>query len=132
MTVTAVIPARYASTRLPGKPLLEIGGKPMIQWVYERVSRASLVQNVLVATDDQRILNAVQAFGGKGVMTSPEHPSGTDRIAEAVEHLDSKIIVNVQGDEPFIDPEVVDSCVRPVMEDGSFPRGHALHTDQVP
>ena len=121
MTVTAVIPARYASTRLPGKPLLEIGGKPMIQWVYERVSRASLVQNVLVATDDQRILNAVQAFGGKGVMTSPEHPSGTDRIAEAVEHLDSKIIVNVQGEEPFIDPEVVDSCVRPVMEDGSFP-----------
>ena len=121
MRVTAVIPARYASTRLPGKPLSDIGGKPMIQWVYERVSLASLVENVLVATDDQRILDAVQAFGGKGVMTSPAHRTGTDRIAEAVKGLDAEIIVNVQGDEPFIDPVVIDACIRPIMEEGDSP-----------
>ncbi|MEK6777656.1 MAG: 3-deoxy-manno-octulosonate cytidylyltransferase [bacterium] len=121
MTVTAVIPARYASTRLPGKPLLKIGGKPMIQWVYERVGRASLVQDVIVATDDRRIHDAVQAFGGRCVMTSPNHTTGTDRLAEAAADLKSDIIVNVQGDEPLIEPGVIDACIRPMMDGGAFP-----------
>lgn len=121
MTVTAVIPARYASTRLPGKPLLKIGGKPMIQWVYERVGRASLVQDVIVATDDRRIHDAVQAFGGRCVMTSPEHTTGTDRLAEAAADLKSDIIVNVQGDEPLIEPGVIDACIRPMMDGDDFP-----------
>lgn len=121
MTVTAVIPARYASVRLPGKPLLKIGGKPVIQWVYERVSRASLVQDVIVATDDRRIQDVVRAFGGRCVMTSPEHATGTDRLAEVSEELKSGIIVNVQGDEPLIEPGVIDACVRPMMDGGAFP-----------
>jgi 3-deoxy-manno-octulosonate cytidylyltransferase (CMP-KDO synthetase) len=116
MTVTAVVPARYASTRLPGKPLADIDGKPMIQWVYERVGRASLVNDVIVATDDGAIFDAVSGFGGKAVMTSPDHPSGTDRLAEVAEKVDSEIIVNVQGDEPLIEPSVVDACVRPMLE----------------
>jgi 3-deoxy-manno-octulosonate cytidylyltransferase (CMP-KDO synthetase) len=121
MKVTAVIPARYASTRLPGKPLLKIGGRPMIQWVYEGVGRSSLISDVLIATDDQRILDAVHAFGGEGIMTSPDHPTGTDRLAEVAKKLDSEIIVNVQGDEPLIEAEVIDACVRPMLEGGDFP-----------
>ncbi len=120
MTVTAVIPARYASTRLPGKPLAEIGGRPMIQWVYERVHRASLVNGVVVATDDQRIVDAVEAFGGHALLTSADHPSGTDRLAEAARDLHADIIVNVQGDEPLIVPEVIDTCIRPMLEGGDF------------
>jgi 3-deoxy-manno-octulosonate cytidylyltransferase (CMP-KDO synthetase) len=120
MTVTAVIPARYASTRLPGKPLAEIGGRPMIQWVYERVDQASLVQNVVVATDDQRIVDAVEAFGGRAVMTSAEHQSGTDRLAEVARNLDADVVVNVQGDEPLIAAEVIDACVGPMLDGGDF------------
>jgi len=121
MTVTAVIPARYASTRNTGKPLLKIGGRPMIQWVYERVSRASLIQDVIVATDDRRIRDAVLAFGGRCVMTSPSHVTGTDRLAEAAQDLKAGIIVNVQGDEPLIEPGVIDACIRPMMDGGAFP-----------
>ena len=121
MNVAAVIPARYASTRLPGKPLLEIAGKPMIQWVVERVRRARTVGQVLVATDDPRIVEAVRAFGGRAVLTSADHPSGTDRIAEAVRGLDAAVVVNVQGDEPLIHPAVVDACVRPLLEGEEAP-----------
>jgi 3-deoxy-manno-octulosonate cytidylyltransferase (CMP-KDO synthetase) len=100
-----IIPARYASTRLPGKALADICGKPMIQHVVERASRAKLVERVLVATDDQRIADAVHAFGGDAVMTSRDCRSGTDRIAEAVRTLSGvDIVVNVQGDEPMIPP----------------------------
>ncbi len=120
MTVTAVIPARYASTRLPGKPLAEIGGRPMIQWVYERVDQAALVNDVVVATDDQRIVDAVEGFGGRAVMTSADHPSGTDRLAEVARQLDAEIVVNVQGDEPLIAAEVIDACVRPMIDGGDF------------
>lgn len=99
---TVIIPARYKSTRFPGKPLAEIGGMTMIERVYRRASLAS--DDVWVATDDQRIFDAVTAFGGKAVMTSPDHQSGTDRIREAAEKIapDSDVIINVQGDEPFI------------------------------
>jgi len=109
MKVLCVIPARYASTRLPGKPLLLLAGKPVIQRVYERALLAKKPEKVIVATDDARIEAAVIAFGGEAMMTSPDHPSGTDRLAEvALNFPDVDVIVNVQGDEPLIPPEVID------------------------
>lgn len=109
MKVLCVIPARYASTRLPGKPLALIAGKPMIQHVYERASRATIPSEVVVATDSELVAEAVRNFGGKVMMTSPEHPSGTDRLAEvALSYGDADVIINVQGDEPMIPPEVID------------------------
>jgi 3-deoxy-manno-octulosonate cytidylyltransferase (CMP-KDO synthetase) len=108
----AIIPARFNSTRFPGKPVAEIDGKTLIEHVYRRVERASLVTRILVATDDRRIAEAVQRFGGTVVMTRNDHPSGTDRLAEAAETLDSSaLIVNVQGDEPMIDPSDIDRAV---------------------
>jgi 3-deoxy-manno-octulosonate cytidylyltransferase (CMP-KDO synthetase) len=123
MRVTAVIPARYASTRFPGKPLADLGGKPMIQWVCEGAARCSLVDRVLVATDDARIADAVAAFGGTAVMTRADHPTGTDRLAEVAAGLDSDLIVNVQGDEPLIDPLMIEAAVRPLLADASIPMG---------
>ena len=109
MKVLCVIPARYASTRLPGKPLSMIAGKPMIQHVYERACQAQLPNEVVVATDNELVEKAVLDFGGKAVMTSPDHPSGTARLAEvALMYPDVDVIVNVQGDEPMIPPEVID------------------------
>jgi 3-deoxy-manno-octulosonate cytidylyltransferase (CMP-KDO synthetase) len=113
-TVTSaaiVIPARFGSTRLPAKPLLAETGKPLIQHVYERACLAKRARLVLVATDDTRILDAVESFGGWGVMTRAEHACGTDRIAEAARSLDADIIVNLQGDEPLIDPESLDQVI---------------------
>ncbi len=109
MKFIAIIPARYASTRFPGKPLADMGGKPMIQRVYEQVKRA--VHDVWVATDDSRIFETVKAFGGKAVMTSTDHRSGTDRIQEAYSKIgeDFDVVINVQGDEPFIQPEQIES-----------------------
>ena len=109
MSFTVVIPARYQSTRLPGKPLADIGGKPMIQWVYEQAKLAGADQ-VIIATDDQRVEEAVRAFAGEVCMTSPDHQSGTERLAEVVEKMniaDDHIIVNVQGDEPLIPPSII-------------------------
>ena len=106
-----IIPARYASTRFPGKPLAEIGGRPMIEWVYRRASQAESLQRVLVATDDERIAAAVRGFGGEAVMTSADHATGTDRIAEVAESLEEEVVVNVQGDEPLIDPQAIDQLV---------------------
>ena len=111
MRTIAVIPARYRSKRLPGKPLAEIHGKTMIQRVYERVTRASRLDEILVATDDERIRDAVVGFGGKAVMTSEAHPSGSDRIAEAVRNLNFDLVVNVQGDLPLLAPGDVDAAV---------------------
>ena len=108
MSAVVVIPARYASTRLPGKPLADIGGKPMIRHVYERAARAHHAEIVVVATDDRRVIDAVTAFGGQAQMTSPDHASGTDRIAEVTAQMnfDSQVVViNVQGDEPLIRPQ---------------------------
>ncbi len=109
MRVLCVIPARYESTRLPGKPLADIAGKPMIQHVYEQAAKAKRPEAVIVATDSELVEEAVKKFGGKAVMTSPEHPSGTDRIAEvALMYPDIDVIINVQGDEPMIPPEIID------------------------
>ena len=105
--VVGVIPARWASTRLPGKALVPICGKPLIQWVLERVRLATRLDEVLVATDDERIRSVVTALGGMAVMTREDHPSGTDRVAEAVAGRDAGIVINIQGDEPLIDPELI-------------------------
>jgi 3-deoxy-manno-octulosonate cytidylyltransferase (CMP-KDO synthetase) len=113
MTAIGLIPARYASSRFPGKPLVEIAGKTMIEHVYTRASQARSLSGVWVATDDERIAEAVRSFGGRVVMTRPDHPSGTDRIAEAAASLEADVVVNVQGDEPLLDPAVIDAVVAP-------------------
>jgi len=123
MGVTVIIPARYASTRFPGKPLAELCGKPMIQWVCERSSLCEVVDRVIVATDDERIAAAVRAFGGAVAMTRADHPSGTDRLAEVAEQLSDDLIVNVQGDEPLIEPAMIEAAVRPLLTDPSIPMG---------
>lgn len=111
MKILAIIPARYASTRFPAKPLAMLEDKPIVQRVYEQVAKA--VERVVVATDDERIYNAVVAFGGESVMTSPDHKSGTDRCAEAYKKLDCEadIVINVQGDEPFIEPAQIETLI---------------------
>ncbi|MFA6056393.1 MAG: 3-deoxy-manno-octulosonate cytidylyltransferase [Thermodesulfovibrionales bacterium] len=111
MPVAVIIPARYDSTRFPGKPLCTLKGKPLIQHVYENSKRSRLAQDVIVATDSETIFERVLAFGGKAVMTDKNHPSGTDRIAEVAASLDYDIIVNVQGDEPLIRPEMIDDVI---------------------
>ncbi len=116
MSVVIVIPARYGSTRLPGKPLLPLCGKPLIQWVYERAAQSTCATRIRVATDDARILDAVCAFGGEAVMTRVEHPSGTDRIAEAIAGIDAEVIINVQGDEPLIDPALIDALAESLAD----------------
>ncbi len=108
MRVAIVIPARFASTRLPGKPLLRETGKYLIQHVYERAAEAKCAESVIVATDDERIFDAVRGFGGRVVMTRGDHPSGTDRIAEVAAHIPADVIVNLQGDEPRIEPTALD------------------------
>ncbi|HTG18070.1 MAG TPA: 3-deoxy-manno-octulosonate cytidylyltransferase [Blastocatellia bacterium] len=113
----AIIPARYASTRLPSKPLLPIAGIPMIMHVVERASRAGLVGRVIVATDDQRIADAVRNQGGEARLTSPLAASGTDRVAEVAATLDAELIVNVQGDEPLIEPSTIDAAIEPLIDD---------------
>jgi 3-deoxy-manno-octulosonate cytidylyltransferase (CMP-KDO synthetase) len=115
----AVIPARYASSRLPGKPLAQIAGKPLIQHVVERTGQAQSLSRVLVATDDQRIKKAVEAFGGKAMLTRTDHRTGTDRVAEVAAHVPAEIYVDVQGDEPLIDPGTIDALVSAMREDGS-------------
>ncbi|MBI4595658.1 MAG: 3-deoxy-manno-octulosonate cytidylyltransferase [Candidatus Tectomicrobia bacterium] len=121
--VIAVIPARYASTRFPGKPLALILGKPMLQYVYERSNQAALVDKVVIATDDERITSAAESFGAEVVMTSPDCATGTDRIAEVSKRNKYKgfgLVVNVQGDEPLIDPKMIDSCVEVMLKNSKW------------
>jgi 3-deoxy-manno-octulosonate cytidylyltransferase (CMP-KDO synthetase) len=116
MKVLGIIPARYKSTRLEGKPLADIHGKPMIQYVYENARRARTLDRVVVATDDARICEAVRRFGGDVVMTSPLHACGTDRVAEVAAGCDAGIVVNIQGDEPLLDPKMIDECVEALKQ----------------
>lgn len=113
----AIIPARYSSTRLPGKPLLPLAGIPLIMHVVERAANARLVSRVIVATDDERIAEAVNAHGGEARMTSPNLTSGTDRVAAVAATLDDELFVNVQGDEPLIDPSTIDAAINGLLED---------------
>jgi len=124
--VVGLIPARYGSTRLPGKALKLIAGKPMIQRVCERCLDAKL-DLVAVATDDERIAEAVRGWGGTAIMTAAAHPSGTDRIAEAVRSIAADIVVNIQGDQPFIDPVMIDEAVQPLLDDAAVTMSTVIH-----
>lgn len=128
MRVIGVIPSRWGSTRFPGKSLHPICGKPLVQWVVEACQRAKQLDEVLVATDDQRIADAVAAFGGKAVMTRPDHPSGTDRVAEAANPADDDIVINIQGDEPLISPDLIDTLAERMKSD----TGWAMATAATP
>lgn len=127
MKAVGIIPARYHSTRLEGKPLMDIHGKPMIQWVYENVMKADVLDDVFVATDDQRIVEAVERFGGRAVMTSSEHTTGTDRIAEVARNLDVHVVINIQGDEPFITPTMINEVAAPLLADQDIPMCTLMH-----
>ncbi|MEK6564408.1 MAG: 3-deoxy-manno-octulosonate cytidylyltransferase [Candidatus Omnitrophota bacterium] len=116
MDVIGVIPARYGSTRFEGKVLADIHGKPMIQWVWEAAKKAKILDEVIVACDDKRIEEAVKSFGGKAVFTSKEHICGTDRICEVVNPLEVKVIVNIQADEPLLDPVMIENVARPLLD----------------
>lgn len=118
--IWAVIPARYAAARFPGKPLVSLAGKTMIQRVWERVRQATRIAKVVIATDDERILSAVKAFGGEAILTRPNHPSGTSRIAEVAASSNADIYINVQGDEPLIAPEAVDALAECIASDDSI------------
>ncbi|MDQ3021094.1 MAG: 3-deoxy-manno-octulosonate cytidylyltransferase [Bacteroidota bacterium] len=117
MKILGIIPARYSSTRLPGKPLILINGKPMIQRVYEQSKKSKLLNSVIVATDDKKIFHCVKNFGGEVMMTSTKHKSGTDRILEVAKKISCEIVVNIQGDEPFIDPKNIDKAIKPLIDD---------------
>jgi len=119
--VTIVIPARYASSRFPGKPLAVLWGKPVIQHVYERACRAGLADRVIVASDDERIGAAAQGFGAEVAITRPDHRSGTDRVAEVADRIEADLIVNVQGDEPLVDPDSIDAAIAPLVDQPSLP-----------
>ena len=119
-SVLAVIPARFESTRLPGKILADIAGRPMIEHVYRRASAARLVHAVIVATDDERIARAVRGFGGAAIMTRADHVSGTDRIAEVVAAHPCRAVVNLQGDEPLVEPDTIDAAVAPLLADSTI------------
>lgn len=123
MRIYALIPSRYGSSRFPGKPLAQIAGKPMIQWVYENVKKIKTLEGVYVATDDQRIYDAVSNFGGKALMTSSEHTCGTDRLAECVDILKldaDDVVLNIQGDEPLIKPEMILDLISTFDDDSVY------------
>jgi 3-deoxy-manno-octulosonate cytidylyltransferase (CMP-KDO synthetase) len=127
MSAVAIVPARYASTRFPGKALARIAGLPMLQRVVEGARQAKRVREVIVATDDERIAEACRAFGAPVAMTSPDHPTGTDRLAEASRGLSDAIVVNVQGDEPLIEGFVVDAAVAALEESPETPMSTVVH-----
>ena len=130
MKVICIIPARYDSTRFPGKPLADLCGKPMIQHVYDRVVKAKTVSHVAVATDDEKIFEAVRRFGGQAIMTSARHKSGTDRIAEAASKLDlsdSDVVVNIQGDQPVFEPSQIDEVAKPLLDDPTIPMSTLIY-----
>lgn len=120
MDVIGIIPARYGSTRFEGKVLADIHGKPMIQWVWEAAKKAKILDEVIVACDDPRIEETVKSFGAKVVLTSREHLSGTDRICEVVNPLEVNVVVNLQADEPLLDPVMIENVARPLLDDASL------------
>jgi len=127
MTAVGIIPARYAATRFPGKPLAPIAGRPMLEWVWRGAREAKHLREVLVATDDERIVRACEAFGARAVRTAPDHPTGTDRIAEVAATLADDVVVNVQGDEPLIAGFVIDAAVEALEADPEAPMATVVH-----
>jgi 3-deoxy-manno-octulosonate cytidylyltransferase (CMP-KDO synthetase) len=132
MKIIGVIPARYGATRFPGKALADICGKPMIQHVYERTIQVSCFDQVIVATDDVRIQQAVTVFGGNARMTSTQHTTGTDRLAEVAQSLDADIVVNIQGDEPLIHPVMIEQAIQPLLDDPDVAIGTLKHVIESP
>mgnify|MGYP001042931198 CR=1 FL=1 len=135
MKIYGIIPARYCSTRLPAKVLADIGGKPMIQHVYERARHSPSLDRLVVATDDERIFERVRNFGGEAVKTSPTHPSGTDRVAEAAQILraeEADLIVNIQADQPLFEPGMIDEVVGPFRLDPDLQMGALVHPIRTP
>ncbi len=127
MNIVGIIPSRFGSSRFPGKPIAPICGKPLVAWVVEAVKKAKTLSDVIVATDDERIVAAVEQYGGKAVMTPSELPSGTDRIACAAgDFADDDILVNIQGDEPLIAPELIDSLVKRMLDDPKWDMATAV------
>jgi len=118
--VVGIIPARYGSSRFPGKVLKEIAGKPMIQWVYEHAIKSNLLDELFVAVDNDDVYRCVEGFGGKAVMTKSEHQSGTDRLAEAIEIIEADIVVNIQGDQPLLDSNMINEAVQPMLDDATI------------
>lgn len=127
LKILAVIPARFLSTRFPGKVIAPLAGKPLVLHAYQRACEASLVTEAVIATDDAKVVEALTPYGAQVVMTRPDHPSGTDRIAEVAEASDADIIVNVQGDEPLIDPATIDAAIRPLLESDGVPMATVRH-----
>lgn len=125
--VLAVIPARYGSTRLPGKVLADLAGKPLVWHVYDRTLQAALVDEALVATDDQRVIDALRPHGVRVMLTRSDHATGTDRLAEVAQRYPADILVNVQGDEPLIDPRTIDGVIRPLLDDRTLPMATVRH-----
>ncbi len=125
--VLAVIPARYGSTRLPGKVLADLAGKPLVWHVYQRALQAELVHEVLIATDDQRVVDALRPYGAHVLLTRTDHATGTDRLAEVAHRFPSDLVVNVQGDEPLIDPGTIDAAIRPLLHDPALPMATVRH-----
>ncbi len=119
MNTIGVIPARYGSTRFAAKVLADLAGKPMIQHVWERAQKSKLLDHLIIACDDEKVIKVAQGFGAEAVMTSASHKSGTDRIAEAVKNLDVKIVVNIQGDEPLVHPDMIDGMAKALLQDAS-------------
>jgi 3-deoxy-manno-octulosonate cytidylyltransferase (CMP-KDO synthetase) len=130
MSSVGIIPARYAASRFPGKPLAPIAGLPMVQRVWEGARRAKGLDRVLVATDDARIAAACEGFGAEVALTRPDHPTGTDRLAEVAASLDTEVIVNIQGDEPLIQGYVVDAALEALAEDAEAPMATVVHPAQ--
>lgn len=129
-TCVIVIPARMGASRFPGKPLVDLLGKPMVQWVVEAARASGIADRVIVAAPDQEILDACAKFGGEAVLTSHSHPTGTDRIAEVAQKVPAEIYVNVQGDEPLIDPATIRACVNPMLHDPSVEMASVFATCQ--
>jgi 3-deoxy-manno-octulosonate cytidylyltransferase (CMP-KDO synthetase) len=127
MSAIGIIPARHASRRFPGKPLAPIAGRPMLHWVYEGARRSKRLRDVWVATDDPRIVDACRSFGARAVLTSPDHPTGTDRLAEVARSLEDELVVNIQGDEPLIEGEVIDAALTALDEDPEAPMATLVH-----
>ena len=123
MKILGVIPARYGAIRFPGKPLADIHGKPMVLHVYDRAKQAKSLTDLVVATDDNRIFSVVEQAGGKAIMTSSEHQSGSDRLGEVARKINADIIVNVQGDEPLLEPKMIDEMVEPLINDKTILMG---------
>ena len=127
MRAIGVIPARYESSRFPGKVLAQISGKPLVQYVYEEALKANALEDLVVATDDQRILNAVQDFGGRATMTAKGHHTGSDRLTEIVNPIDTQVVVNIQADEPLIHCSMIDDLVNCLLDNPDIPMATLIH-----